>query len=201
MVNRAPENFEHFLPQRNTLLIRGLILTASGILLTLLSVAVPEVRIMSQNSSWLPMVASVIVSTGFLASFDAFFWRHSSDFFINLQIAVLDSVVGVVLLAELNKSAENLILLAAAYLMIKGLFRIFAASTVNFTHAMSAISGGLLSFGLGLLLWQGWLSTSMWFICFCLSVDIMVRGWALVRFGVWLRGEYKKSHESHESHE
>lgn len=72
MVNRAPENFEHFLPQRNTLLIRGLILTASGALLTLLSVAVPEVRIMSQNSSWLPMVAFVIVSTGFLASFDAF---------------------------------------------------------------------------------------------------------------------------------
>lgn len=186
-------NFDHFIPQRNTLLVRGLVLTVAGGLLTLFSLLIPDVRIMFQNSSWLPMVAIVIVASGVFSGLDAVFWRHSKEFYTNLQIAVLDSVVGIVLLTELNKPAEKLILLAAAYLIIKGLFRVFAAYTVHFSHSSVATLGGLLSVILGVLLWQEWPSSSMWFICFCLSIDIMTRGWALTRFGIWLRRQYEQN--------
>ena len=64
-------NFDHFLSQRNTLFVRGLILSIAGIILTTLSVLVPDVRIMNQNSAWLPIVALVILGTGILACFDA----------------------------------------------------------------------------------------------------------------------------------
>lgn len=190
------QNFDHFLPQRNSLLIRGLLLVTSGSVLTILSAVKPDVHIMSQTSSWLPLVAFVILAAGMLACLDAYISRHSKEYFINLQIAILDSVVGIMLLAELNKSAEKIILLAAAYLLIKGIFRLFAAITVDFSHASSATLGGLFSVVLGLLLWQEWPSSSMWFICFCLSADIMTRGWALVRFGVWLRAVHKRKLES-----
>lgn len=185
------KNFDHFLPQRNTLFVRGLILTLAGGILTLLSALMPEVRIMSQNSSWLPMVALVIVASGIFSSLDAAFWLHSKEFYTNLQIAVLDSVVGMVLLTELNKSVEKVILLAAAYLMIKGLFRVFAGYAVHFSHFNVATFGGLLSVLLGILLWQEWPLSSMGFICFCLSLDILTRGWALTRFGSWLKEQYK----------
>jgi uncharacterized membrane protein HdeD (DUF308 family) len=184
-------DFDHFLPQRNSLLIRGLLLTSFGFILTIFSAINPNTQIMSQSSSWLPLVAMVIFASGILACLDAFISRHSKEFYINLQIAILDTVVGLFLLSELNKPAEKLILLAAAFLIIKGIFRVFAAITVNFPHATSAITGGLLSAILGVFLWQEWPWSTMWFICFCLSLDIMTRGWALVRFGVWLRAVNK----------
>ncbi|MGR8997921.1 MAG: DUF308 domain-containing protein [Gammaproteobacteria bacterium] len=190
-LTETSKEFDHFLPQRNTLLIRGLLLTLAGSILTIFSVFKPDVRIMSQTSSWLPVVALVILAIGLLASLDAYISRHSKEFYINLQIAVLDTVIGIFLLSELNRATERLILLAAAFLLIKGIFRVFAAITVHFPHATSAILGGTLSIILGILLWQEWPSSSMWFICFCLSADIMTRGWALVRFGVWLRALYK----------
>ncbi|MBL6986270.1 MAG: hypothetical protein ISR72_04340 [Methylobacter sp.] len=187
----SPQNVDYFLPQRNTLLIRGLVLTVTGSLLIVFSIVAPDVKIMSQSSAWLPMVAFVILLTGLLACLDTYILRHSKEFFVNLQIAVLDTVIGVFLLTELNRSEERIILLAAAYLLIKGIFRVFAALTVAFINANTAVSGGLLSVFLGVLLWQGWPSSSMWFICFCLSVDIMTRGLALTRFGLWLKGQYK----------
>lgn len=189
--NGTTLDFDHFLPQRNSLLIRGLVLTATGALLTLFSIVKPDVQIMSQSSSWLPMVAIVILATGLLACLDAYISRHSKEFYVNLQIAILDTVIGIFLLTELNKSAEKLILLAAAYLLIKGIFRVVAAMIVDFPHATSATLGGMLSVVFGTLLWQEWPSSSMWFICFCLSADVMTRGWALIRFSVWLRRLHK----------
>ena len=183
-------DFDHFLSQRNTLFVRGLVLSIAGVILTTLSVLVPNVRIMYQNSSWLPIVAMVILGTGVLACLDAFLWRHTKEFYINLQIGALDTVVGLMILTELNKTADKLILLASAYLLIKGIFRILAAYSVHFSHFTVATFGGLVSVIMGMVLWQEWLGTSMWFICFCLSIDIMTRGWALTRFGIWLKTQY-----------
>lgn len=170
-------------------------MTIAGFILTLMSAINPNVQIMSQPSSWLPFVAIVVLITGALGCLDAYISRHSKEFYVNLQIACMDTVVGLFLLTELNKSADKLILLAAAYLLIKGLFRFFAAVSVGFSNAESATLGGLLSIVLGVLLWQEWPFSSMWFICFCLSIDIMTRGWALVMFGVWLRTLHRDSQQ------
>ena len=97
---------------------------------------------MSQSSSWLPIVALVILLSSLMAWMDTYILRNSKEFFINLHIAVVDFIVGLILLNELNKSADRLILLAAAYLSIKGLFRIFAANNLEFSDDYSAISGG-----------------------------------------------------------
>ncbi|MDD2738237.1 MAG: hypothetical protein PHR94_04840 [Methylomonas lenta] len=189
--NDTSTKYDDFLFQRNSLLIRGLVLAVTGLILTILTLVEPNVRIMSQNSSWLPMVTFVILIAGLFASLDSYIWRHSNEFFINLQIAVLDVTVGMILLNELNKSADKLILLVAAYLIIKGVFRIVAANAVRFSNSGIATLGGGLSVVMGILLWQQWFSSTMWFICFCLSVDIMTRGWALIRFGLWLKAQHK----------
>jgi uncharacterized membrane protein HdeD (DUF308 family) len=196
LTSESKASFDHFLSQRNTLFARGLILAIAGVILTTLSILVPDVRIMYQNSSWLPIVSLVILGTGILACFDALFWRHTKEFYVNLQIGVLDTVVGLIILTELNKSVDKLLLLVAAYLMIKGIFRILAAHTVHFSHFNVATFGGVISAIMGLVLWQEWLGKSMWFICFCLSIDIMTRGWALTWFGIWLKAQYKDSKQT-----
>jgi len=189
-------NFDHFLSQRNTLLVRGLILSIAGVALTTLSVLVPDVRMMYESSSWLPIVSLVILGTGILACLDAFLWRHTKEFYVNLQIGVLDAVFGLIILTELNKSADKLILLVSAYLLIKGIFRILAAYSVHFSHFNVATFGGIISVVMGMVLWQEWLGQSMWFICFCLSIDIMTRGWALTWFGIWLKTQYQLKNPS-----
>ena len=190
-MNQA-ENFDHFLPQRNSILLRGLILIITGSLLTLFSAIKPDVYLMSESSSWLPLVSMVILLTGIMECMEAYFSRHRKEYYTHLQFGVFDTVIGIVFLTELNKSAEKLILLAACYLMIKGIFRVIAAYSVKFPNATSTIVGGLISAVLGFLLWQEWIFSSMWFICFCLSLDVMTRGWALFRFGVWLKKLHKE---------
>ncbi|MGR8931015.1 MAG: hypothetical protein ACU836_10265 [Gammaproteobacteria bacterium] len=183
-------NFDHFLSQRNTLFVRGLVLSVAGILLTTLSVLVPDVRIMYQYSSWLPIASLVIFATGILACMDALIWRSTKEFYANLQVGVFDTVIGLILLTELNKSPEKLVLLVSAYLLIKGIFRMLAAYSLRFSHFSVATFGGLISVIMGVVLWQDWLGKSMWFMSFCLSIDIMTRGWALTWFGIWLKTQY-----------
>jgi len=183
-------DFDHFLSQRNTLFVRGLILSIAGIALTTLSILVPDVRLMHESSSWLPIVAFVILGTGILACMDALVWRRTKEFYVNLQVGVLDAVVGLIILTELNKSVDKLLLLVSAYLLIKGIFRVLAAYRIHFSHFNIATLGGFISVILGMVLWQEWLGKSMWFLCFCLSIDIMTRGWALTWFGIWLKTEY-----------
>lgn len=189
--SESKANFDHFLLQRNTLFARGLVLSVAGVALTTLSVLVPDVRMMYESSSWLPIVALVILGTGILACLDALLWRHSKEFYTHLQIGVLDAVFGLIILTELNKPADKIILLVSAYLLIKGIFRILAAYSVHFSHFNVATLGGFVSVAMGMVLWQEWLGQSMWFICFCLSIDIMTRGWALTWFGIWLKTQYK----------
>lgn len=186
-------DFDQFLPQRNTLFLGGLALSISGIVLTILSLVEPGVRIMFQSSSWLPIATIVVLATGIITTVNALIWHHSKAFYINLQNGILDSVVGLITLTELNKDAEKLVLLVSAYLLIKGIFRMLAANRLHFPHFTVATIGGLLSAIMGFALWQGWLGVSMWSICFCLSVDIMTRGWALTWFGLWLKAQYKLS--------
>ncbi|MGR9045102.1 MAG: HdeD family acid-resistance protein [Gammaproteobacteria bacterium] len=189
------EDFDQFLPQRKLILMRGILMMLIGSLLTLMTLITPlnpDTFIMSLTNGWLPLVAIFIILIGFLETIDTFMTRHSKEYFFNLQFAIIDIVVGFFLLLEQEREPDRIILLVAAFLLIKGLFRVIAAYSVNFPNAASAMTGGLISIVLGIMLWQQWPSTSFWFISLCLCIDIVTRGWALTRFGLWLRALEKK---------
>ncbi|MGR9115489.1 MAG: HdeD family acid-resistance protein [Gammaproteobacteria bacterium] len=193
------EDFDQFLPQRKAILIRGILMMLVGSLLTfmtLLTLANPDTAIMSLTNGWLPIVAIFIIIIGFLECIDTFMTRHSKEYFFNLQFAIIDIVVGFFLLFEQEREPSRIILLVAAFLLIKGIFRVVAAYSVQFPNATSATTGGLISISLGIMLWQQWPSTSFWFISLCLCIDIVTRGWALTRFGIWLKALEKKRQES-----
>jgi uncharacterized membrane protein HdeD (DUF308 family) len=177
----------HFLAHRGSILLRGIIMTVAGLFLCLVTASQVQVNIMPPLAAgWLPLLAIILVIVGFLEGVDAFRARRNREFFITLQLAILDTVTGIMLLFEMSNRLDNLYLLVAAYLLYKGLFRIIAALNINFPQARLTVLGGFFSVVLGIMLWQEWPVNELWFLSFCLSFDITTRGYSLTRFALWL---------------
>ena len=174
------------------MIVVGTLLT----MMTLLTLLNPDTTIMSMTNSWLPVVAIFIIVVGLMECIDTFVTRHSQEYFFNLQMATIDIIVGTFVLFEQEKDPYRIVLLVAAFLLIKGIFRVIACYSVNFPNSTSATLGGLVAIMLGLMLWQEWPSTSFWFISLCLCTDIVMRGWALTRFGLWLKALEKSRQDA-----
>ena len=86
------ERFEMNWPR---LLLQGLVILVMGLILAVASVLNSNAVIMSARSfSWLPLCGMTLLGLGVLECIDAFFSREQRDFFQNLQVGVLDFVVG-----------------------------------------------------------------------------------------------------------
>ncbi|MGR8935274.1 MAG: HdeD family acid-resistance protein [Gammaproteobacteria bacterium] len=179
-------DFYRFFSQRLLILIRGLMMLAVGILLIFGCILKPEVQIMISDSSWLPLIGIIVFLVGVAELFDTFVFRATKEFFMNLQLGLLDTVTGLFLLSGYDTDPVKLNLLVAAYLINKGLFRTISATAVKFPNFFSTLIGGVISVIMGLLLWSGWPFAEPWFISLCISIEIALRGWALTMFGFWL---------------
>ncbi|WP_305906778.1 hypothetical protein Q9L42_019190 [Methylomarinum sp. Ch1-1] len=186
-ISEAKQEIAQFLPQKNLIYIRGYIMVGIGVLIALGTIIAPNVGIMSFKNAWLPVASFVILFTGVVEAFDTYISRNTPRFYVNLQFAILDLVVGWVVLFSLNYPAYKLSILIAVFLMIKGLFRVIGAYAGHFATTKPTMIGGGISFLLGFLIWVQWPGEpTTAILSFCLSVEIALRGWALVRLAEWL---------------
>lgn len=170
------------------LLLRGAIMLILGAALSTASVANPEVMLMhAREFSWLPAAAFVVLAAGVLECFDAAIAREPTGFFIHLPIGVLDLVLGGLIVFSISGDPARLSLMIAAFLLVKGIIRMTLAQAARLPHKTSTVWGASISVILGWLIWLEWPSSAGWFLAFCLSVDIGLKGWALMMFGLWLR--------------
>lgn len=191
MQSESREDLIQFLPQKNLIYLRGYLMLIIGVLISLGSVIAPNVGIMSDNNAWVPIAAIVILLTGFVEWFDTYISRKTPRFYVNLQFALLDTVVAWLILFSLGHGVDELVILIIAFLIIKGLFRVIGAYAGHFSSVRPTLIGGLISFLMGLLLWLQWpgdIPNAI--LSFCLSVEIALRGWALISFARWL-GQHK----------
>ncbi len=183
-----------FRPQRHIIFLRGLIMFSVGSLIAIASLVAQDVYIMSVKMSWLPFATGLLVLVGLAEFLDTYITRNSSRFFVNLQFALLDTVVGFMLLMGLSYPPETLSLLIIVFLIVKGLFRLVGAAVGHFANKKSTMIGGVVSVILGLLIWMNWPSSpSPTFLSFCLSLEIALRGWALIHFAAWLKNAVNSS--------
>ncbi len=181
------QELTQFLPQKNLIQLRGYIMLGIGVLISLGSIIAPDVGMLSYKNAWLPVASFVILLTGIVESIDTYMSRNTSRFFVNLQFAILDTVVGTVLFFSLNYPAYKLSILIAVFLLVKGLFRIIGAYAGQFATTRQTMIGGAVSFLLGILIWVQWPGEpSSAVLSFCLSVELALRGWALLRLAEWL---------------
>jgi uncharacterized membrane protein HdeD (DUF308 family) len=182
-----PEFVGEFYAHRYQILFRALIMAVLGAVFAIGSLLKADVRMMFGENAWLPLVAFVILIVGCLETIDAYLTRHSKAFLFNLHAALFDMIIGIFILFGLEDHIELLIPLVAAFMIAEGLFRSIAAKVIKLPNAISIIFGSIISVCFGLSLWTGWPTNMAWYVSFCLSVELMLRGWASILFALWLQ--------------
>lgn len=182
--------FERFGTDWRRLLARGAIMLSVGALLGLASLANPDATLLyAAGHSWLPAAALVVLAVGLLECLDAAFAREQRDFFLHLQNGVLDVIVGGMIAFSVDADPARLVLLIAAFLMIKGVLRMTLARATQLPHKTSTMLGAGVSFLLGFLIWREWRSPAAWALAASLSAEIGLRGWALMMFAFWVKSQ------------
>jgi len=179
---------EHTGTDWRRLLIRGSLMLFIGVALVAGTLFKHDVIIFQVHDySWLPVCGIVVLAVGLLECFDAAVAKELGDFFLNLQTGVLDVVVGGLILFSIGGDPARLSLLITAFLIVKGIFRLTLASATQLPNRVSTSVGAALSIILGLLIWLEWPSSAGWFLAFCLSAEIGLRGWAILMFSFWVK--------------
>lgn len=170
------------------LLLQGTVIGLMGIVLGVASMSSPHAIILNAREfSWLPMSGIVILSLGILECVDAFLAKEMRDFYHNLQVGVLDAVVGGMVILSVSGPPQRLGLMVAAYLVVRGIVRIVLVRALRLPNAISTSTGGLASILFGIMAFAGWPSEAAWFLALGLNVEITCRGWATIMFGLWVK--------------
>jgi uncharacterized membrane protein HdeD (DUF308 family) len=170
--------------------IRGTVMLLIGVILILLTILKPDVMLFhARDTSWLPVCGFIVLIVGFLECFDALIAKESKDFFINLQNGLLDVVVAGLLVFSSGDDPARVSLLISAFLIIKGAYRIVLSYAITHTNVTFARVGAGVSIVLGLLIWMQWPTSAAWFLAFCLSTEITLRGLGIITFALWLKSQ------------
>ncbi|MCK5829117.1 MAG: hypothetical protein KAH20_02325 [Methylococcales bacterium] len=176
------------------LLVQGIIILLLGLVLSISSIVNADAIIMSAREfSWLPVGGLILFFLGVQECFEAFFAKISREFHQNLQVGILDTVVGGLIVFSVSDDPQRLSLMIAAFLIVRGAVRIILARVLCLPHAISTSLCGFISIISGILICFEWPSNEGWFLSFCLNMEIAFRGWAIIMFGLWIK---KKKNES-----
>jgi uncharacterized membrane protein HdeD (DUF308 family) len=122
-----------------------------------------------------------------LECLDAFLAKEQRDFFQNLQVGVLDVVVGGLIIFSVSEDLSRLSLLIAAFLIARGIVRTTLSFVLWLPYVISMSICGIVSILTGLMVFSGWPTADGWFVAVCLSTEIAFRGWAMMVFAFWVR--------------
>lgn len=162
------------------LMFRGGMMFFLGSLLVIFTVFEPDMNMLGESASWLPISSALILVIGLLRFVDAFTSDSKALFLMNMQGGIIDAVSGFIILTNIHEEAVTLALLVAAYLIIQGLFRIAGTFSMGVPNPKSTRIGGFVSVLLGIMAWMNWPFSALWFLSLALSIDITNRGWALI---------------------
>jgi uncharacterized membrane protein HdeD (DUF308 family) len=157
-----------------------------GIALFVLGVAAIVQAFVASIAS-MTLLGWLIVLSGLAQALIAFRVRNWSGFFLHLLGGVLEVVVGLLIVAAPVSAAIAVTLLLAVYLLVEGLFRMIAVLLLRFPGSGMAVLGGLISFLLGLALWQQWPLSGLIFIGSCVGVALILHGASWISFALNLR--------------
>lgn len=179
---------ERFEMDWRRLIAQGLVIMLIGITLILLCIVRSHVIILSAKGlSWLPASGMVVLALGVVECLDAFLAKETRDFLQNLQVGVLDLVIGGMIVFSVAEEAERFSLMIASYLVARGIVRITLIYAMQLPRAALSSVGGFISIVMGFMIWMEWPSNDGWFMSLCLNIEIAVRGWVVIVFALWVK--------------
>jgi uncharacterized membrane protein HdeD (DUF308 family) len=158
-----------------------------------LGIALVVLGVLAITMAWLAALTLVLflgfllIVSGVFELVHAFYARGWSGFFLDLLLAVLDIVVGVLLVLRPELSVAVLTLLLAVFLLVGGLFRTVAAVMLRFPSWGWAVAGGVVTVLLGVLILVEWPESALWVLGTFLGIDLMLRGWMWIMLAITAR--------------
>ena len=129
----------------------------------------------------------LLMASGLLQIFGAFWSRGWGVFLLYLLAGILNLIVGWLLVSRPEVGAIGITLIMAVFFIVGGLYRAISAIGMRFPNWGWALFGGLVTLGLGILLWSGWPATGLWFIGLYVGIDLIFHGWSWVMFALMAR--------------
>ena len=117
--------FDGFEMDWRRLIVQWTIIMCAGVFLALASITDTDVIVLSAREfSWLPVSGMIILCLGLLECLDSFLAKEQRDAIQNLQVGVLDTVIGGLLILSISGDFSRLGMMIAAFLIVRGTVRI-----------------------------------------------------------------------------
>jgi uncharacterized membrane protein HdeD (DUF308 family) len=129
----------------------------------------------------------LLIAGGVIQLISSFWAGKWSGFLLHVLIGVLYLITGYLIVDEPVVSLLNLTLILTMFLLISGLFRIFAALLIRFHDWGWVLVNGMITLLLGTMIYKHWPSSSLWVIGAFVGIDMIFNGWAWIMLGLHLR--------------
>jgi uncharacterized membrane protein HdeD (DUF308 family) len=126
----------------------------------------------------------LLVVSGIIEMIHAFRVRRWGGLFLHLIGGVLGVLIGLLVVTHPVAGAMAWTLLFASFFTVIGLFRLIAAISLKFPNWGWAVFDGIVTLGLGILLWTEWPWSGVWFLGLAVGVSLILRGWSYVMFAL-----------------
>ena len=124
----------------------------------------------------------LIVISGVVECIHAFRMRKWGGIFLHFVGGILGVLIGLLIVTHPVAGALAWTLLFASFFTVIGIFRTVAAIQLKFPNWGWAVFDGVVTLGLGILLWAEWPWSGFWFMGVAVGVSLILRGWAYVMF-------------------
>jgi len=179
---------ENFDVNWRRILIQGIFLLLIGFNLAMASIFKSDTMVLSASEfSWLPLSGMIILFLGLQECMEAFFSKISREFHQNLQVGILDTVTGALIVLSVSDLPARLSLMIASFLIVRGSVRIVLIFALKLTQSLPTFLCGVISILFGILLFLKWPTEEAWFISLALNTEIAFRGWAMIMFASWVK--------------
>jgi len=156
---------------------------AAGIALILLGIVATASSVTVTFASML-FLSGVLLAGGAIRLISAFSAREWAGSLLLVLSGLLYIVAGLVTFRHPVQAALALTLLFAALFLGVGLFRVVTSIWHRFPNWGWVAASGVVSAALGLMLWNAWPVAGLWFIGFCIGIDLIVEGAGWIMFSL-----------------
>jgi uncharacterized membrane protein HdeD (DUF308 family) len=154
------------------------------IIIGILAIAAPSIT----GLSVMLLVGLLVLAGGIVRMIWAFRARSLGRGLFGLAIGGLTLLCGVALLTHPLFASGVLTIMLAVYLMVDGVFEFVAAFRVRPSSGwVWPLVGGILSFLLGLMIWQQFPLSGVWAIGVLLGFKLLLVGMAIIAVGPTMR--------------
>ena len=126
----------------------------------------------------------LMVISGVIEAVHAFRVRGWGGVFLHLIGGVLGILIGLLIVTHPVVGALAWTLLFASFFTVIGVFRTITAIRLNFPHWKWAVFDGVVTPVLGLIQWQNWPWSGLWYMGLAGGVSLILRGWSYIMFAL-----------------